>query len=368
MPRIKIFALLAIAVILSACRDKKIILSKEKWGECNEKQVYLFTITNSNGMVMKVTNYGGIITSVLTPDKNGKLEDVVLGFDNLNQYVQKNPCFGAIVGRFANRIRNAQFDIEGVTYHLTKNKGSHCLHGGHEFDKVVWEAEMIENEFWKGVRLSYISRNGMNGFPGNLKAYVTYNLTCDNAIRVRFQAETDKSTHVNMTQHSYFNLNACKESIVDHRIKIDADRYAEIDKDLVPTGVLGAIKGTDWDLRGMTAIGDNIHKLNDNGYDFCYVFNKPEHELAKVIKVVEPKSGRTLVVYTTQPSVQFYTGNFISPEITGKYAIQYKPHDAFCLETQHLPDTPNHSNFPSTLLKPGEKYDEIVIYDFGVMD
>lgn len=352
-------------LILSGCKNG-INVKQQNWGEVNNTKVFLYTITNSHGMVMKLTNYGGIITSVIVPDKNGKMDDVVLGFDNLQQYLDPNPCFGATIGRFANRIKDAKFEIDGVTYHLTKNSGENCIHGGDEFDRVVWDSKIVKNKLGCGVCLHYLSKDGSNGFPGNLDVYATYILTENNAIHVCFEATTDKSTYVNMTQHSYFNLSGCKELINDHLIKIDADNYTEIDKDIVPTGIVSTVKGTDWDLTTLTRIGDNLSKLDYNGYHYCYVFNKPPGELKKVIEVIEPKSGRKLEISTTQPGVQFYSGNSIPSNLTGKYGIHYRPHIAFCLETQHLPDSPNHANFPTTLLRPGEKYKETVIYNFGI--
>ncbi|WP_430814949.1 aldose epimerase family protein [Carboxylicivirga sp. RSCT41] len=351
---------------LCGCVTSKTEVLKEVWGEVKEKPVFHYTFKNTNGMVLGVTNYGGIITSIIVPDKDGTMEDVVLGFDNLQQYIDPNPYFGAVIGRFANRIRNAQFSVNNIAYQLPKNKGEHCLHGAGEFNTVVWDSEIVENEKGKGIRLHYLSKDGTNGFPGNLDIFVTYLLTDDNAIHVQFEATTDKATHVNLTQHSYFNLSGGKELIYDHLIKIDADGYTEVDTSLIPTGTIAAVKGTDWDLTGMTRIGDNIHQLNYKGYDFCYVLNKQIGEVARVIEVVEPKSGRTLEVSTTQPGVQFYTGNYISTELVGKGGINYKPHFGFCVETQHFPDTPNQPVFPSTLLMPGDRYEEMLIYKFGI--
>ena len=360
------FILITCSIIIDGCSTKQSEIQQENWGETQGKQVYLYTLTNSNGMVVKVTSYGAIITSILVPDKNGNLADVVLGFDNLQQYLEPNPCFGAIIGRFANRIRNAEFEIDGTIYQLTKNIGAHCIHGGNEFDRVVWESKVLDGK--NAITLHHSSKDGTNGFPGNLEVYVTYKLTENNAIEVKFEANTDKATHVNLTQHSYFNLNGGKELIYDHQIKINADNYTAIDEHIIPTGEMSTVIGTDWDLTEMTRIGDNIHKLDHNGYHYCYAFNYYNSELQKVIKVVDPESGRTMDVITTQPGVQFYSGNSISDKLIGKDGKRYGPHAAFCLETQHFPDTPNHPNFPSTLLLPGEKYEEVVIYDFGIVN
>lgn len=367
-PKSFLFIICALAIGFASCTQNPKSVQQELWGAVQDKKVYQYVVTNANGMVVKITNYGAIITAVFVPDKSGTLDDVVLGFDNLEQYLEPNPVFGAAVGRFANRIRNAEFTIDETTYKLTKNNGAHNIHGGGEFNKVVWDSEIVENEQGIGVRLHYISKDGTNGFPGNLDAYITYTLTDTNAIHVKFEAETDKKTHVSMTQHSYFNLAGTEALIYDHQIKIDADRYTEIDEAIIPTGTLSLVKGTDLDLTSLTSMGKNIHKFENNGYHFCYVFNKPVGAFAKVIEVIEPNSGRTLEVSTTQPSVQFYTGNKISTDFIGKYGVNYQPHGAFCLETQHLPNTPNQPNFPSTLLSPNEKYEEVVIYDFGVLN
>lgn len=361
----RLIVLLASSIFFNHCTPNTNSIQQEIWGATQGKEVLLYTLTNSNGMVVKIINYGGIITSVLVPDKNGKLDDVVLGFDNLQQYLEPNPCFGAAIGRFANRIRDAKFEIDGITYQLTKNAGEHCIHGANEFDRIVWvsKADQITNS----IKLHHLSPDGNNGFPGNLDVFITYTLTEENAIEVKFEATTDKATHVNLTQHSYFNLTGGKGLIYDHQIKIDADNYTEIDEFIIPTGTIATVKDTDWDLTRLTRMGDNINKLDHNGYHYCYVFNKHEGTLQKVIEVVEPKSGRTMDVITTQPGVQFYSGNSISDQLMGKGGKKYGPHTAFCLETQHFPDTPNHPKFPSTLLLPGEKYEEMVIYDFGVL-
>ena len=340
----------------------------KNWGTANGENVFLYTLTNDNGMVVKLTNFGGTITSILAPDKNGKFKDVVLGFDNLEQYKAEHPCFGATIGRVANRIRNGQFKIGETTYQLSQNSNEHCLHGGNEFDRVVWASKIVVNDQGPSVQLHHLSKDGTMGFPGTLDSYVTYTLTNDNSLIAHYEATTDKATHVNMTQHSYFNLNGMEDKIYDHIITIDADTYTEIDEEIIPTGKLAPVKGTDWDLTTPTPLGENIHKLDFNGYHYNYVFNKAVGELKKVIEVWEPKSGRTMTISTTQPGVQFYSGNGIGDTFTGKNHIKYADHMAFCLETQHFPDTPNHANFPSTLLLPGEKYDETAIFHFGIKD
>lgn len=360
--------LLILCAAFLGCNTKPETIQIENWGEVNNKPVYLYTLTNKNGTEAKLTNFGAILTALSVPDRNNNFTDVVLGFDNLEQYVGDNPCFGATIGRFANRIRNGQFVIDSVTYQVTKNAHPHHIHGAQEFNKAVWESTSFSNESGSGVIFKYHSKDGAEGFPGNIGAMVTYTLTDSNDLRIDFEATTDKATHINMTHHSYFNLAGTDQLIYDHQIKIDADNITTIDEDIVPTGAFTNVKNTTMDLTTMTTIGENIGKFKNNGYHFCYVFNKGLKEGKKVIEVVEPESGRTITVTTTQPSVQFYSGNSISNQIVGKYGVQYKPHSAFCLETQHLPDTPNLSNFPTTLLQPGNTYKEYVIYSFGIME
>ncbi|MFC2081073.1 aldose epimerase family protein [Bacteroidota bacterium] len=260
-----------------------------------------------------------------------------------------------------------RFAIGDSTYVLSANDNAHCIHGGSKgFHTKVWDYEIIQNDTSASVKFHYLSKDGEEGFPGNLNAYVTYSLNDHNEISIDFQAETDKPTHVNFTHHSYFNLTGLKDKIFDHQVKIDADHYLEIDQDIVPTGNVLPVKNKTMDLSQLTRIGENIYKMDHKGYHFCYVFNKEIDIGDWVIEVREPVSGRKLDVYTTQPAVQFYSGNSIGDQFTGKYGIQYGDHDAFCLETQHFPDSPNHENFPSTLLLPGELYKETVIYKFGV--
>ena len=342
-------------------------INSDSWGEADGKEVKLFTLTNNNGMVIKLTNYGAILTSVVVPDRDGHFDDVVLGFDNLEQYKGNDPCFGATIGRFANRIRNARFSIGDSTYVLSANDKSHCIHGGpNGFHTRVWDGEVIKNDTVVGIKFHYFSKDGEEGFPGNLNAYVTYTLNDLNEIAIHFQGETDQPTHVNFTHHSYFNLTGMKDKIIDHQVRIDADQSLAIDEDIVPTGDLLPVYNTIRDLNKFTRIGEHIYKMNHNGYHYCYVFNKETGTGDWVIEVREPYSGRELDVYTTQPGVQFYTGNSIGDNFTGKYGKKYGNYDGICLETQHFPDSPNHEHFPSTLLLPGDKYDETVIYKFSV--
>ncbi|WP_161496073.1 aldose epimerase family protein [Zobellia sp. OII3] len=341
-------------------------IQKEQWGTVKGKEVSLYTVTNKNGMKMQIMNLGCIITSLFVPDKNGKLDDVVLGFDNLEDYVKGHPSFGTTVGRYANRIKDAQFVMNDSVYKLTANEEGTAIHGGNEFRDAVWDAEIVSNENGEGLRFHYLSPDGSFGFPGKLDVYATYLLNDDNAIYVTFEAETDKDTHVSMTNHSYFNLNGAKELIYDHRVLVDADTYTEFDEDITPTGKLPRLKETAWDLSSMTRLGDKIHDIPLNGYHHCYVLNKEDGEMKKAAEVIEPNSGRKLEVFTTQPGITVYASNGLD-NITGKYGTDYIPHMALCLETQDLPDAVNHPNFPSTLLKPGETYSETVVYDFGIV-
>ena len=339
-----------------------------EWGSVGDKPVYLYSIANESGMTLEMTNFGAKITSLLVPDRNGEPGDVVLGFDNLQQYIEPNQSIGATIGRYANRIRRAQFEIDGVTYELTANEGAHTLHGGGEFENVVWDATLVENDIGAGVRFRYLSPDGSFGFPGTLDTVVTMLLAPDNAVHIRFEAETDKATYVNLTHHGYFNLNGAADTIHDHLVRIDADTYLVLDDEALATGEIDMLDGKAWDLSSLTRLGDRLSEIPRNGHHHNYVLNKPDGELMMAAEVHDPVSGRTMQVSTTQPGIVFYASMGLHEDITGKYGIRYEPHIAFCIETQHHIDAPNHSHFPSTLLRPGEKYDETVIYHFGVKD
>lgn len=318
-------------------------------------------------------NYGGIILSIRVPDRKGEFADVVLGHDSLEGYTPNPPYFGAIVGRYANRIANGTFTLDGKTYTLPKNDGPNTLHGGttRTFDRVVWDAEPLKGK--TGVAFSYLSKDGDDGFPGNLKMKVTYTLTDGNALIIDYEATTDKATPINVSQHSYFNLKGeGNGDILDHEIMINADRFTPVDKNLIPTGELRPVKGTQFDFTTPTKIGARI---NDNyeqlvlghGYDHNFVINShPEQSGLKLAaRVHEPTSGRTLEVWTTQPGVQFYTGNFLDGKVVGKNGHAYQRRNGFCLETQHFPDSPNHPDFPSTILKPGETFHQTAVFKFS---
>ena len=333
----------------------------------------MYTLTNSNGVEVRAMNYGGIILSIRVPDSKGQSADIVLGHEKLEGYIPNPPYLGAIVGRYANRIANGTFTLDGKTYTLPKNDGPNTLHGGltRTFDKVVWDAEPLKGK--NGVAFTYLSKDGDEGFPGNLKVTVTYTLTDGNALIIDYAATTDKSTPINVSQHSYFNLKGeGNGDILDHEIMINADRFTPVDKNLIPTGELRPVKGTPFDFTTSTKIGaridDNYEQLVlGHGYDHNFVLNnKPnENGLVLAARVHEPTSGRSLEVWTTQPAVQFYTGNFLDGSVTGKEGHVYKRRYGLCLETQHFPDSPNHPDFPSAILKAGEKFHQTTVFKFS---
>ena len=351
-------------------------VQKQNFGTTADGEaVELYTLTNSNGLKAKIMTYGGIVVSLEAPDRNGRLADVVLGYETLDGYVRNNPYFGAIVGRYANRIANGEFTLDGTKYKLAKNNGENHLHGGIKgFDKVVWSAESFKEEDAAGLKLTYLSRDGEEGYPGNLTCSVTYTLTNDNELKISFDALTDKPTVVNLSHHSYFNLaGQGVGDILGHRLMINADTFTPVDAGLIPTGELRSVKGTPMDFTEPFAIGARIDEDDEQlkyggGYDHNWVLNKTgdELELALAVRVYEPTSGRVMEVYTTEPGVQFYAGNFLDGSITGKADKIYKHRYGFCLEPQHFPDSPNKPNFPSVVLRPGQRYTHITVYKFSV--
>jgi aldose 1-epimerase len=345
-------------------------ISKQVFGKTDHREsVDLYTLTNHQGMTAKITNYGGTIVSLETPDRDGRLGDVVLGFDNLGDYIEKSPYFGCLVGRFANRIANGKFTLGSVDYTLAQNDGPNSLHGGLQgFDKRIWLAESFEAPNGPGLILRYQSLNAEEGYPGNLNIQVTYMLTNDNELRVAYAASTDQTTVVNLTNHSYFNL-AVAGDVLNHELTIHASNYTPVDESLIPTGKLQAVKNTPFDFTCATTIGSRIHAEDEQlkiggGFDHNYVLDRADDEMVHAAEVYEPVSGRLLSVYTTQPGVQFYSGNFLDGSITGKKNRVYHRRSGFCLETQHYPDSPNQSDFPSTVLEPGEKYSQQTIFAF----
>lgn len=347
---------------------RKTNIEKRPFGKTpDRKNVDLYTLTNTNGLIAKITNYGGIVTSLQVPDRNGSFADIVLGYDNLDDYIKNNsPYFGAIVGRFAGRIAKGKFTLKGVEYKLATNDGPNHLHGGIKgFDKVVWNARQMQTDEGPALKLTYLSPDGEEGYPGNLSCTVIYTLTNNNELKVSYEAETDKTTVVNFTHHSYFNLAGHNRgNILGHTLMINADNFIAADDLFIPTGEIKSVKGTPLDFTKPTPIGSNIAETN-GGYEHTYVLNSSDGSLALVARAYEPGTGRVMEVFTTQPGVKLYTGNYLDGSITGKDQAVYNKHAAFCLETQHFPDSPNHSDFPSTVLVPGEKYTHLAVYKFS---
>ncbi len=341
-------------------------IKQDEFGETDGKKVSLFTLTNKNGIQVKITNYGGTITSWVTPDKNGNNADVVLGFNNLEGYLTRSPYFGSLIGRYGNRIGDAQFTLDGKTYKLAANNGKNHLHGGKKsFGKVVWDIEPPSGDV-PVLALSYLSKDGEEGYPGNLKVNVKYTLTDDNEILIEYNAETDKPTPVNLTNHSYFNISGdVNNTILHERLWIDADRYTPVDTTLIPTGELKSVKGTPFDFTEPHKIGERIAYV-PGGYDHNFVLNKQDNNLNLVAYVTDSISGRKLEVYTTEPGLQFYTGNFLDGSIKTIDGKAINKNAALCLETQHYPDSPNKPSFPSTILRPGEKYHTSTKYKISI--
>ncbi len=337
-------------------------ITKKDWGEVDGKKVSLYTLTNIKGREVTITNYGGTVTSFVTPDKNENKSSIIIGFDSLQPYLQKPPYFGALVGRYGNRIGDAKFTLDGKRYQLAANNGKNHLHGGLKgFDKVVWDASVPDNSV-PSLTLKYVSKDGEEGYPGNLNITVQYTLTDDDGLKIEYNAETDKATPVNLTNHSYFNLTGdVSNTILDHTLMIDADQYTPVDTTLIPTGEIKSVKGTPFDFTSSKKIGKDID-LVKGGYDHNWVLNQKDSSLQKVAELSDSISGRTMEVYTTQPGLQFYTGNFLDGKFINRDGTAIKLHTALCLETQHFPDSPNKPNFPATILKPGEKYHSVTIY------
>jgi aldose 1-epimerase len=331
----------------------------------NQEDAQLFTLQNSQGITVKLTNFGGTIISVLVPDRKGKLEDVVLGFDSLEDCLGPHPYINTLIGRYANRIANAKFNLDGKEYHLAQNAGTNHLHGGIKgYDKVLWNYSQYADHDRAGIMMSYLSFDMEEGYPGNLKVDVHFSLNESNELAIEYSAATDRNTYLNLTHHGYFNLNGAKNTIYDHEIQINASSYVETDKDLMPTGKIIKLKGGPLDFRKMKLIGPEIKKL-ESGFDHCYIIDREldSPELAAV--VYHPASGRKMEVYTTEPAIQFYSSNFLTG-LRGKGNIKYRKHLALCLEAQHYPDSPNQPHFPSTLLKPDEIYRQTTIHKFWV--
>jgi aldose 1-epimerase len=333
--------------------------------------IALYVLTNASGTKAKVMTYGAILTELHVPDREGKFDDVVLGFDNLAGYLKGHPHFGSTVGRVANRIARGKFALEGKEYRLAVNNGPNSLHGGLKgFDKKVWKAEAMETADGAAVKLSYVSPDGEEGYPGNLSTTVTYTLTNQNELKISYVATTDKPTPVNLTNHSYFNLAGPQAGdILGHELMLAADSYTPADATLIPTGEIKPVRGTSLDFTRPVTIGARIAEVGGNpgGYDHNYVINGGGKSLTLAARATDPKTGRVLEMYTTEPGVQLYTGNFLDGKLKGKGGVVYKKHQAFCLEAQHFPDSVNHPEFPSVILEPGKKYTQTTVYKFSVV-
>ncbi len=354
-------------LLVSLAAQAKTIITKQSFNQLNDgTPVEIYTL-RSGKIEARITTYGGIIVSLRVPDRKGNTDDVVLGYDSLSQYVANSPFFGAIIGRYGNRIAHGSFTLDGKTYSVPKNNGENSLHGGTRgFDKVVWKAKPLKD----GIELTYVSKDGDQGYPGTLTATIHYTLSAD-TLHIEYFATTDKATVVNLTNHSYFNLaGQGKDTILQHQLKINASHFTPVDSTLIPTGELKSVEGSPFDFRTSTAIGQRIDAADDQlvkgkGYDHNWVLDKTPGKLTEAAELYEPVTGRVLQVLTTEPGLQFYSGNFLDGTITGKQGRVYLKRSGLCLETQHFPDSPNHPNFPSTELKPGERYHTVTVFKFG---
>lgn len=346
---------------------KRASVTQQKYGKADGKDIMQYTLTNAAGMVVKIINYGGTITNIIVPDSAGNFGDVVLGFDDLEGYLKKeNPYFGCITGRYANRIAKGKFSIDGKNYQLPINNNGNTLHGGiNGFNKKFWDAEKLSGD--SSIKFSYTSKDGEEGFPGNCTVEVVYTLSQNNELKIEYKAATDKATAVNITNHSYFNLSAGRDStILGHELFINADKYVAVNSELIPTGELLPVKGTAMDFTVPGKIGTDLEKVA-GGYDHTYVLNKKnakEPELA--VTVHDPASGRYMELFTTEPGVQFYSGNFLDGTLTGKKGMKYVKHGGLALEAQHFPDSPNQPGFPNTILRPGETFNQSTVYKFSI--
>lgn len=344
-------------------------LEKSSLGSTSEgREVDQFTLANDAGLTVRLMTYGATITAVEVPDRHGKIDNVTLHLDSLSDYLAGHPFLGCVAGRYANRIAKGRFTLDGREYNLAVNNGPNHLHGGIKgFDKAVWTAEEIHQEGAVGVELSHTSPDGDEGYPGRLSVSVAYTISADNRLSMRYRAETDRATHLNLTNHAYWNLAGVDSAdILSHELTLFADRYLPVDEGLIPTGELGPVAGTPMDFTRPTAIGQRIDQV-DGGYDHCYVLNKtPGDRISPAATAVDAKSGRQMQVFTSQPAIQLYTANFLTPQHS-RDGKPYQKHNAFCLETQHYPDSPNRPEFPTTVLRPGEKFDEVTVHEFGVV-
>lgn len=357
----------AIKEEMSRMKDKAIsAVQKQGFGQTPDGQnIDLYVLTNVSGIKARIMTYGATLVSLEVPDREGDLADITLGYDSIEGYITASPYFGSTVGRYANRIAKGKFSLDGIEYTLAQNNGENHLHGGIKgFDKVVWSAEPVRAEGAVGVKFVYFSRDGEEGYPGNLACTVTYMLTDSDELRIGYEAETNKHTHVNLTHHSYFNLaGQGSGDILSHELMLNADKYTPVDEGLIPTGEIRAVADSPMDFRTPHTIGERIDQV-EGGYDHNFVLRGGEGTLILAAKVYEPESGRAMEIHTTEPGIQFYSGNFLDGSITGKSGKVYHKHYGFCLEPQHFPDSPNRPNFPSTVLNPGEKYKTLTVYKF----
>ena len=357
---------------LSGTGNDKMLIEKESFGKTRDGiETSVYICTNENGLVMKLTDFGATLLSLETPDKTGNSVNITLGFDHMEGYLQRHPYFGSTVGRYANRIEKSKFSIDGTEYTLTANEGENQLHGGKKaWDAVIWESTPLNEKDSVGVKFMYVSRDGEEGYPGTVQVTAIYMLTSDDELRIQYSAMTDKPTHINMANHAYWNLGgAGSGTIFDHHLELKADRYLEVDAHLIPTGQLVAVSDTSLDFTDGALIGSQIEALKTEktaknwGYDHCFVIKDHDGSIRLAARVKHPESGRVMEIYTTQPGVQFYSGNFLDgSNQNGGFGI----HEALCLETQHYPDSPNKPEFPSTLLRPGEVFEQLTVHKFYV--
>jgi len=339
----------------------------------NNKEIKLFTLTNHSGVTAEITNYGGKVVSIIVPDKNGVFKDVVLGFDHIDDYISGNPYFGALIGRYANRIRKGKFSLLGKEYQLVKNNGENHLHGGIVgYNDVVWDATFLDNNKEQSLELNYLSIDGEESYPGNLSLKVTYTLTDENELKINYYATTDQTTIINLTHHSFFNLKGeGNGDVLDHELYINSDTFTPTNAESIPTGEFKNVEGTLMDFRNFTAIGERIEQKDEqlqfgNGYDHNWILKTGKNSIVLAAAVHEPESGRYMEVWTDQPGMQFYSGNYLDGSDIGKGGKKYPKRSAFCLESQHFPDAPNQLHFPSTILEPSKKYDYTCIYKFSI--
>ena len=348
-------------------------VAKELFGALpNGVKIYAYTLTNSKGMSATIINYGATVVRLQVPDRNGKIQDVILGYDDLNAYENGQSYFGGLIGRYANRIEKGQFTLDGKTYQIPVNDQGNALHGGTiGFNKRVWKATILKNARVPSLEMNYISPNGEEGFPGRLDVHVTYSVTDNNELKIQYRATTNKPTVLNLTSHCYFNLSGePTSSILDETVMINADKFTPTDSLSIPTGQIESVKGTPFDFLKPIDVGARINEDNTqlkyaHGYDDNWVLNGESGKLRQAATVYDPKSGRLMEVLTTEPGIQFYTGNYLNESIVGKGGVRYRYRCALCLETQHYPDSPNHKSFPSTELKPGRVYKQTTIYKFS---